>query len=162
MKCIHFIFIQIGRRKKLIKNSKQFNDRMVKNRDIIKSSFAQHVINNTIEHKMFGSTILDKSRRSVIRKRKKRNDYIDSNNYCQREFEQLLKIPEVNELLLAASNLWKYWNHELMDMAMSLPIAWKFDAKLSEINKKITSLGHWSKMIAKYGIHWINEMFPTP
>ena len=130
-------------------------------RNIIKSAFAQHVINNTVTQKMFEPTILDKSRLNVITKRKKRNDYVSSNNYCQKGFEQLLKSPEVNELLLAASILWKYWNHELLDMAISLPDVLIFDAKLSEIDKKLKSLGHWSEMIAKYGIHWIKELFPT-
>ena len=110
---------------------------------------------------MFDRTTLDNTRLSVITKRKKRNVYVASSYYCQREFEQLLKSPEVNEVLIAASGLWRYWNHELLDMAMSFPVAFTFDAKLSEIDKKLKSLGHSSELISKYGIHWIKKLFPT-
>ena len=79
--------------------------------------------------------------------------------YGQRGLEHILESPEVTEVLVAASILWKYWNHELEDMAISPPGILKLDAKLSELEQKLESIGLWSELIAKYGTHWIKELF---
>ena len=126
---------------------------------MIKSVFAQHIEKSIKQQNLSDRNISAGSEPNVGKVRKKRNDYLASNFYCQKGFDQLLNTSKVKETLLAASILWNFWNNEVGNMVSGIPGILKFTARILKVDKQLKSLGIWGEKMAKYGIHWIKTVY---
>ena len=127
------------------------------NRDAIRNTFAEHIKKSTSKMKPLNNINIPTLKLSLDNNRTKRSDYTHSKAICQFGFKELLENDIVVQSLLASSILWKYWNHNILDVAITPLNFLNIEKQLEQVNKRLELIGPWSVLIGKYGTQWIKN-----
>ena len=146
---------KIGRRKKVFNTPEDETDSIYVNRDVTRNIFAQYIKNTTARKNHFNEFYFHTLKLNMDDKRTKRSDYTASRIICQHGFKELLENEIIVQSLLASSILWKYWNQNIIDVAITPLLFSNIEKKLKHVNKKLELIGPWGALMGKYGTTWI-------